>query len=503
MPSTGNSQAFQSSLAQITEHINHRFTALNNDHPTPTRSEIDSALQALPLEIPSVGLGIEGTVNHLLEDVTQGLLKGHAGSRFFGLVTGGVTPASQLADILGTSLETFQGRSVTTGATASNIMGLACARDALLLNSKHLPKGYTIAEHGFPPPIHSPTSPTSFLPPIKVITVKPHGSIMKAAAVTGIGRMNVLDLPASALPSTEVTVGPVEDDPWGLKFDLEALENQLKDAKQCGQGVIVVVTLGEVNTGGFTPDIPVVADLCKTFGAWLHIDAAHKWLNVPYDTAMFYTRTLADLKRTFGPSPRLGTPAYLQVHASSSATTQDDDMLNDDVLKLRAWHAGLPSSLDCGIENSRRFRALPLYAGLMEQGRDGYTDIVKRNCEFAQRIARWMTDSEAGGQWYTLINALPAASNPSTTPTTTTVPLNIVLFRGSETSPFPSTDKSSATRLLHAINEQRLIFVTATSWGGVGALRIAVSNWRTGDEGEGDWEAVVKALTNAMKPEGV
>ncbi|KAJ9111457.1 hypothetical protein QFC19_001226 [Naganishia cerealis] len=170
-------------------------------------------------------------------------------------------------DLLGIPVHRFQGRSVTTGATASNIMGLACARDALLLNSPHLPENYTIAENGFPPSIPSPTNPgESFIPPIKVLTVKAHGSILKAAAVTGIGRMNVHEAADASSPNLQ--------DPWSLKFDLGKLARELETAKRIGQGVIVVVTLGEVNTGGFTPDIPVIADLCKAHGAWLHIDAA-------------------------------------------------------------------------------------------------------------------------------------------------------------------------------------------------------------------------------------
>jgi hypothetical protein len=84
---------------------------------------------------------------------------------------------------------------------------------------------------------------------------------------------------------------------------------------------------------------------------------------------MFYTRNASDLTRSFGPSPRLGTPAYLQVHAEE-ARSED---VSEDVLKLRKWHAAIPSPLNCGIENSRRFRALPLYAGLLEQGKTGYT----------------------------------------------------------------------------------------------------------------------------------
>jgi hypothetical protein len=124
-----------------------------------------------------------------------------------------------------------------------------------------------------------------------------------------------------------------------------------------------------------------------------------------------------------------------------------------------------------------------------------HVDIVRRNCAFAQRICEWMSDPEAGGKWYTVVNAI----NHPTELSAASVPLNIVMFRGSQESGFPPSDSASTTRLLHAINKQRLIYVTPTSWAGVGALRIAVSNWRTGLDGDGDFNAVVEALTVAMQ----
>ena len=100
-------------------------------------------------------------------------------------MTGGVTEAALLADLLvtsydanvqvhlpaqtlATSLEAraldltlellnlpkdvFRGRTLTTGATAANICGLACARDALFLRgTRTVPEGWVIAEDGFPP----------------------------------------------------------------------------------------------------------------------------------------------------------------------------------------------------------------------------------------------------------------------------------------------------------------------------------------------------------------
>lgn len=86
-----------------------------------------------------------------------------------------------------------------------------------------------------------------------------------------------------------------------------------------------------------------------------------------------------------------------------------------------------------------------------------------------------MQDPEAGGRWYELINANPSSAEKA-------VPLNIVLFRSKKGSKIPPRD---AGRLVKAINETRRIFVTITSWNETGAVRIAVSNWRTarGDDG--------------------
>lgn len=112
-------EAFAAGLTAVTNHVQRRFSELNDTEPVPQRQEIDAALQALPTALAHSGLGVEATVQHLLKDITPGLLKGHAGSRFYGLVTGGVTPASQLADILGTSCEYLGDRR----STCSNVLG--------------------------------------------------------------------------------------------------------------------------------------------------------------------------------------------------------------------------------------------------------------------------------------------------------------------------------------------------------------------------------------------
>jgi hypothetical protein len=124
-------------------------------------------------------------------------------------------------------------------------------------------------------------------------------------------------------------------------------------------------------------------------------------------------------------------------------------------------------------------------------------DIVRRNCDFAICIAKWLQDPRMGGEWYELVNG-------TTSPAERAVPLNIVLFRGKEGSRYPPSDPGSAARLVKAINETRRIFVTITSWDGLGAVRIAVSNWRTandenGVEASSELVEVLSVLTDAMR----
>lgn len=75
---------------------------------------------------------------------------------------------------------------------------------------------------------------------------------------------------------------------------------------------------------------------------------AHKLLNAPYDCGFFFCRH-KDLLQQVLHNPNA---AYLNFNASGAAR--------------------IASPLDAGIENSRRFRGLPVYASLMAYGRRGY-----------------------------------------------------------------------------------------------------------------------------------
>ncbi|TYJ52643.1 hypothetical protein B9479_006735 [Cryptococcus floricola] len=515
-------QEIRNSLQTVLAHISNRDASLHSLPTLPTPADITATLRSLPASLPDNGLGTSSTITHLLENILPGILQAQNGPRYFGFVIGGVDPAAQLADILATSYDenvqvnlgeetasvaieqrvlelvldllqierdTFMGRTITTGATASNMLGLACARNHLYSTSSTLPPNYSFSQDGPPP--------TPF--PIKILALHPHFSISKAASFIGLGGGPAVIQSVPAQEGNEVA------------FDLEKLEERLKAESVPGEkGVIVVYGVGEVNTGAFGGDLGGVARLCREYGAWLHVDAAfggfaglmpqlrkftqamdqadsltldaHKWLQAPYDAGLFYTRHTSSLTSVFQP-PSSSAPAYLSGQASSA--NQEGDAL----IAGTVTGGDIPSPLFVGIENSRRFRALPLLASLLSLGRDGYEEIITRNILFARKVAEYINASPH----YTLFNTTPSSPSASSQPI---IPSNIVLF---------THNSLPAPTLTSKINGSRKMYVSKTVWRGQGAVRLAVSNWRTGIEGkgDGDWEIVKGVLESVGAGEGV
>lgn len=257
----------------------------------PSTAALQAASSSLIQSLPTTGLGLTPLTSHLLTDLLPAFNASSISPHYYGFVTGGVTPAALLADILvsladqnvqvhlpadtlstkiedvalGMLLELFHldktkwlGRTFTTGATASNILGLACGREHLLQAALKR-AGYADADASIGALGILAACVDSGITGIQVLSAAPHSSITKAASVVGIGRKQVHDVSWS-------------DTPW--EFDMEELEERLRAGQERGIVSIVVVGFGEVNTGRFTTGLGEIRRLLDQYGGWLHVDAA-------------------------------------------------------------------------------------------------------------------------------------------------------------------------------------------------------------------------------------
>jgi len=228
----------------------------------------------------------------------------------------------------------------------------------------------------------------------------------------------------------------------------EALRNE-------GGPTIVCAQAGEVNTGAFD-SFGEIADLAAEHGAWLHVDGAfglwaaaspklrpllrgveradswitdaHKWLNVPYDSALVLC-------------------ADPEAHRAAM-TVSASYLMQDDTRAVR-------DQVDWVPEFSRRARGFAVYAALRSLGRSGLAELIDRTCECARRFAEGVAELEG----VEVLND---------------VVLNQVLFR------FETDERTD--RILREVQDAGEVWMSGTTWDGRRAIRISVSNWQTSEE---------------------
>lgn len=166
---------------------------------------------------------------------------------------------------------------------------------------------------------------------------------------------------------------------------------------------------------------------------------AHKLFNVPYDCGFFVSKHLD-----------LATSVFQNAGAAYLATAPQ----------------AIPSAMNIGIENSRRFRALPLYASLLAYGVDGYRDMLQRQIATARLIAKWIARHPA----YELLPIKHQQAVDLDADADLDSIYMIVLFR--------AKDESLNLKLGGLINATGEIYVTGTKWDGRPGVRISVANWQ-------------------------
>jgi glutamate/tyrosine decarboxylase-like PLP-dependent enzyme len=387
------------------------------------------------------------------------------GPRYFGFVIGGCLPVALAADwltaawdqnpgIYATSpvvsvieeiarewlLELFDlpresGVGFVTGCQMANFTCLAAARHGVLRRI-----GWDVEADG----LHG-------APRINIVTsAESHVTVDVSLRYLGFGVRNLLR---------------VESDEQGrMRADRLAklLDNLSGPTILCAQA-------GNVNSGAVDP-LREIAHIAREHNAWLHIDGAfglwartseekralcegaeladswatdaHKWLNVPQDSGVAIVRHAEDHRASMTTSA-----AYL---VQTSGVERD--------------------AVDWVPEFSRRGRGVAVYAALRALGKRGVADLIDRTCA----RARQMADILRNDPRVKILND---------------VVLNQVLVR------FGGDDELTR-RVIAGVQRDGTCWLGGTTWHGVAAMRISVSNWSTSEEdARVSAEAVLRVLS--------
>jgi aromatic-L-amino-acid decarboxylase len=271
-----------------------------------------------------------------------------------------------------------------------------------------------------------------------------HSSVDKAIVTLGLGTDGLRRIPA--------------DDRFRMRPDLLAAAI----AEDRAAGLVpfaVVATVGTTTTTAIDP-VPEIADICDREKIWLHVDAAyagiaaivpekryalagaerahslvvnpHKWLFVPIDCSVLYTREPAALKAAFTlPLEMLYTP-------------------EKDVTNL----------MDYGLSLGRRFRSLKLWFVLRYFGAEGLAARLREHMRLAQVAAAWVERSEN----FELVAP---------------VEFSTIVFRYAPPGLASAQRDAANARIVELVNAGGEIFLSGPKVGGAPALRLAIGNLRT------------------------
>jgi len=294
-----------------------------------------------------------------------------------------------------------------------------------------------------------------------------HSSVEKAVITLGFGTEGMRKIPV--------------DDQFRMRPD--ALAEAISEDRRKGfRPFCVVATVGTTSCTSIDP-VSAIADICEREKLWLHVDAAyggsaaivpemrfvldgcdradsfvvnpHKWLFVPVDCSVLYTRKPEIMRRAFSL-----VPEYLR-------TRHDDSVRN---------------LMDYGVPLGRRFRALKLWFVLRYFGWDGLAVRLREHVRIAKTFAGWVKSDPD----FELLAP---------------VQFGAICFRA---HPRGMDDEAALDalneRLLSAVNKTREVFLSHTKLGSRYTIRMVVGQLRTQEaHARSAWELFQSELKKIMK----
>jgi glutamate/tyrosine decarboxylase-like PLP-dependent enzyme len=173
------------------------------------------------------------------------------------------------------------------------------------------------------------------------------------------------------------------------KINIKTLEQTIEeDLKKGSKPIMVIGNAGDVSTGA-VDDLKAIASVCKKYNLWFHIDGAygipaavvpglkklfegieeadsialdpHKWLYSPLEAGCTLIKDPNNLIEAFS-----SHPVYYNFSNDDEPSTQN--------------------FYEYGLQNSRGFRALKVWAILQQVGRNGYIKMISEDIQLSKLL---------------------------------------------------------------------------------------------------------------------
>lgn len=441
------------------------------EQPVAARASLAELRKRFHAPLPDGPTDPAAVVDQLVRNADGGL-NGSVTGRFFGWVIGGHVPAALAADWLTSTWDQNAGMyavapaaaiaeeaagqwllelldlpddsafAFVTGCQMAHVTCLAAARHRVLARF-----GWDAEQDGL-----------YGAPPITILTGdQRHGSIERALHFLGMGSKFVHDLPTA--------------DDGQLKPDVLAAALEETEGP-----TILLLQAGDLNTGSSDPYHDLIP-LAREYGAWTHVDGAfglwaktsaeyrhlldgveladswavdgHKWLNVPYDSGY---AIVADRDALFA------SMSHRAAYLAHSDEARDP--------------------IDWNPEYSRRARGFATWAAIRSLGRKGIAEMITASCHAARDIVEGAAK----------LPGVEVLARPI-------INQGLLRFRDPKPGATDADHDRRTDQVAEAIRTSGEAFFACTTWRGKRAMRVSVSDWRTGPA---EVERTVRAIAQAV-----
>jgi len=272
------------------------------------------------------------------------------------------------------------------------------------------------------------------------------------------------------------------------KISLSALETAITDDRAAGDiPMMIVGTAGSVSTGTIDP-LAAIAAMAKKYGLWFHADGAYGAFAaaLPESPADLKALSMAD-SIAVDPHKWLYTPLEC-----GCALVRNRELLRNafhyhpEYYRFSGEPDDAPTNFfEYGPQNSRGFRALKVWLGLRQAGREGIIGMIRNDISLA-------------GEMHRALSAHPDIQ-------TFTLGLSIVTFRYAPPELRTGTDDAENqlnilnSEILERIQDGGEAFVSNAVIDGKTLLRACIVNFRTTTEDVQALPAIVARYGEAMR----